>query len=61
MFEPMSQEPSVRMSGSCPDCGDAVFSVVCEAGHTDCFTVECVTTPGCGFWESNCYGGADNE
>lgn len=61
MFEPMSQVESVRRSGNCPECGDAVVNIVCVARHSDCFTVECVTTPGCGFWESNCYGGAERE
>ena len=60
MFESMSHEPSVRDRGVCPDCDMGIVRLVCEAGHSDCFSVECPDLS-CGFWESNCYGGADNE
>lgn len=60
MFESMSQVDSVRDRGVCPDCGMEVFRMVCEVAHSDCFAVECGRLS-CDFWESNCYGGADDE
>lgn len=59
MFESMSQVDSVRDFGMCPVCVPecVVRPVECEAGHSDCFTVECSNDMVCNFWESNCYGG----
>jgi hypothetical protein len=58
MFEKMSHEPTVRDYGLCPECSVDVVRVVCEKDHGDCFSVECSR---CDFWESNCYGGNDDD
>lgn len=54
---PDSVVDSVRRSGSCPECGDAVRDVPCAVGDSDCFTVECPDYESCGFYESNCHVG----
>jgi len=57
MFEPMSQDETAR-TGLCPDCTNRLVHKDCGMNHTDCFYIECDE---CEWWESNCYGGGDDE